>query len=75
MYPTYRHAARVKGLVIHEATINGESNVENLRVLRSIPLLDAAAVEAVKRWKYEPTVIGGTPVPILMTVTARFALA
>ena len=75
VYPAIATAARVEGLVILEATINSEGNVENLRVLRSIPLLDAAAVEAVKRWKYEPTVIAGTPVPIVMTVTVRFALA
>ena len=75
VYPAIATAARVEGLVILEATINGEGNVENLRILRSIPLLDAAAVEAVKCRKYEPTVIGGTPVPILMTVIVKFALA
>ena len=75
VYPAIATAARVEGLVILEATIDGEGNVGNLRVLRSIPLLDAAAVDAVKRWKYEPTVIGNTPVSVLMTVTVKFALA
>ncbi len=51
VYPAIVTAARVEGLVILEATINGEGNVENLRILRSIPLLDGAAVEAVKCWK------------------------
>ena len=75
VYPAIATATRVEGLVILEATIDGEGNVGKLRVLRSIPLLDAAAVDAVKRWKYEPTVIGGTPVSVLMTVTVKFALA
>jgi len=75
VYPPIATAARVEGLVILEATIDGEGNVGNLRILRSIPLLDAAAVDAVKCWKYEPTIIGGAPVPILMTVTVKFSLA
>lgn len=75
VYPPIATAARVEGLVILEATIDGEGNVGNLRVLRSIPLLDGAALEAVKCWKYAPTIIGSKPVPILMTVTVKFALA
>ena len=74
LYPALASVARVEGLVILEATIDGRGNVENLRVLLSVPLLDRAAVEAVRQWKYEPTVIAGTPVPILMTVTVKFAL-
>lgn len=75
VYPTIAATARVEGIVILEATIDGEGNVQDLRVLRSVPLLDEAAVDAVRHWKYEPTIIGGSPVPIQMTVTVRFALA
>ena len=50
-------------------------NVTNVRVLRSIPLLDQAAIDAVKQWKYEPTLLNGVPVPIVMTVTVNFALS
>ena len=75
VYPGIASVARVEGLVILEATIDGEGNVENVRVVRSIPLLDAAALDAVRSWKYEPTIIGGKPVPIQMTVTVKFALA
>lgn len=74
VYPPIATAARVEGLVILEATIDGDGNVQDVKVLRSIPLLDEAALEAVRQWKYEPTIVGGVPVPILMTVTVKFAL-
>lgn len=45
-----------------------------MRVLRGIPLLDEAAVEAVRQWVYEPTRLNGVPVPVLMTVTVNFRL-
>jgi len=48
--------------------------VQDVRVLRSIPLLDAAAIEAVKQWVYTPTLLNGVPVPVIMTVTVNFTL-
>jgi periplasmic protein TonB len=44
-------------------------------VLRSVPLLDEAAVDAVSRWRYTPTLLNGTPVAVLMTITINFTLA
>jgi protein TonB len=43
-------------------------------VLRSIPQLDQAAIEAVKQWTFTPTLLNGVPVPIVMTVTVNFEL-
>src|SRR5262245_48875169 len=74
LYPPIAAAARIEGAVILEATIDEKGNVVDLRVLRSIPLLDAAAIDAVRQWKYEPTRLNGTPVPILMSVSVRFEL-
>ena len=62
-------------MVILEAIIDPGGNVTNVRVLRSIPLLDNSAIEAVRQWKYEPTLLNGVPVPIVMTVTVNFALS
>ena len=73
-YPDIAKQARVQGIVILEAIIDPGGNVTNVRVLRSIPLLDQAAIAAVKQWKYEPTLLNGVPVPIVMTVTVNFAL-
>jgi protein TonB len=74
VYPEIARQARVQGVVILEAIIDPQGNVTNVRVLRSIALLDRAAMEAVRQWKYEPTLLNGMPVPIIMTVTVAFDL-
>ena len=43
-------------------------------MLRSIPLLDQAALDAVRQWEYEPTLLNGVAVPVIMTVTVNFTL-
>jgi TonB family protein len=74
VYPAIAQAARVQGVVILEATIDESGNVSDTRVLRSIPLLDQAAIDAVKQWQYEPTLMNGVAVPIIMTMTVNFSL-
>jgi len=74
IYPSVAVAAKIQGTVVLEATIDENGNVVNVRVLLSIPLLDGAALEAVRQWKYEPTLLNGSPVPILMSVSVRFEL-
>ena len=74
VYPAIAQSARVQGVVIIEATIGPDGKVQDARVLRSIPLLDAAALTAVKGWEYTPTLLNGVPVPIIMTVTVNFTL-
>jgi protein TonB len=74
LYPPLAIAARKEGVVILEATLDEQGRVDRLRVLRSEPLLDEAAIQAVRRWRYTPTLLNGTPVPVLMTITVRFSL-
>ncbi len=74
IYPSIAMAARVHGIVIIEATIGPTGHVVGTRVLRSIPLLDQAAVDAVNQWEFTPTRLNGAPVPVVMTVTVQFAL-
>lgn len=74
VYPPLAIAARKEGTVIMEAMLDERGNVVRVRVLRSEPLLDAAAVSAVERWRYTPTLLNNQPVPVLMTVTVRFSL-
>jgi periplasmic protein TonB len=74
VYPPIAQAARVQGMVIIETLIGVDGHVQSARVLRSIPLLDAAAIAAVTQWAYTPTLLNGTPVPVIMTVTVRFEL-
>jgi len=74
VYPQIARAAHVSGVVIIEATIDEAGTVRDTRVLRSIPLLDAAALEAVRQWRFTPTVLNGQVIPIVMTVTVNFRL-
>ena len=75
LYPALARASRVQGIVIIEATIDSRGNVESARVLRSVALLDQAALDAVRQWKFTPTLLNGVAVPIIMTVTVNFMLA
>ena len=70
--PDQARAAGINGVVIIEATVGPDGSVTNARILRSIPLLDQAALDAVRQWRYTPTLLNGNPVPITMTVTVNF---
>ena len=72
VYPEVARAAGVAGVVILEARIATDGSVEEAHVLRSIPLLDQAALDAVKQWQFMPTLLNGVPTPVIMTVTINF---
>ncbi|HEX9187986.1 MAG TPA: energy transducer TonB [Vicinamibacteria bacterium] len=76
VYPELAIRARVEGVVIIEATIDPRGRVANAVVLRGqgLPVLDEAALEAVRNWVYTPTLLNGVPTPVIMTVTVRFLL-
>ena len=73
VYPAQAAHARITGVVILELTIGADGSVVNARVLRSIPLLDQAALEAARQWKYAPTLLNGVPTPVIMTATVSVA--
>jgi TonB family protein len=74
-YPDGAKAAKAAGVVVLELTIAPEGHVVDAKVLRGVhPELDQAALDAVKEWVYEPTLVRGSAVPVLMTVTVRFSL-
>jgi TonB family protein len=68
-YPQIARAAKVQGVVVLEGQIERDGHVCNARVLRSIPLLDQSAIDAVLRWRFTPA-----KVPVIMTMTVNFAL-
>jgi TonB family protein len=74
IYPVIAQSAHKEGIVMIEATIDVDGNVVAARVLRREPLLDQAAVDAVRQWKFTPTLLNGVPVPVVMTVTVNFKL-
>jgi periplasmic protein TonB len=73
-YPEIARNVRVQGVVLLEAVINERGEVGRVRVLKSVPLLDAAAVGAVQQWRYTPTLLNGVPVSVLLTITINFTL-
>jgi len=75
VYPAEAQAARISGVVILQATINEKGEVWDVKVLRGHPLLDQAAADAVKQWRYSPTRLNGEPVPVIATVTVTFDAA
>jgi protein TonB len=73
-YPALARESHTEGLVILDVIIDENGNVTSTRVLKSVTLLDQAAIEAVRQWKFTPTRLNGEPIPIVMTVTVSFRL-
>jgi protein TonB len=74
VYPPLARQARIQGTVKLEAVISKEGTIENLTVVSGHPLLIQAALDAVKQWKYKPTMLNGVPVEVVTTVDVNFTL-
>ena len=74
IYPQVAMAAKVEGIVTIEATISRDGTIVDARVTGSQPLLDQAALDAVRQWKFTPTLLNGVPVEVIMTVKVNFTL-
>jgi TonB family protein len=72
MYPPIARDAGVSGVVVVEVLIDSAGDVAEAHILRSIPLLDQAALDAVKQWRFVPTLVNGEPRAAIMTVTVNF---
>jgi periplasmic protein TonB len=72
-YPPIARTAHIQGNVVLEAEISKEGNVTNLHVISGPPLLQQAAIEAVKQWKYRPYLLNGEPVVVDTQVTVIFS--
>ena len=73
-YPEDAKAAGVQGVVIIEAVIGTDGKILEAKVLRPVPMLEKAALEAVQQWEYTPTLLNGEPVELIMTITVNFVL-
>jgi len=73
-YPVLARQTHVSGTVVVNAVIDEDGNVVGARALSGHPLLIPAALKAVLQWKYEPTLLNGTPVAVEMEVTVHFNL-
>ncbi len=75
IYPQEAKDAKVQGVVVIETVIDESGAVREAWVLKSVPLLDGAALEAVKQWRFEPTLVNGVPTAVRCTTTVNFTLA
>jgi TonB family protein len=73
-YPPEALAAGIRGTVVAEIVVDPSGNVTDAKVVQSIPLLDEAALQAVRNWHYAPTSVNGQSVPVRIIVTVNFNL-
>jgi protein TonB len=74
VYPPLARQARIQGTVRLEAVINKEGFIEELTVVSGHPLLIQAALDAVSKWQYQPTLLNGVPVEVITTIDVNFTM-
>jgi TonB family protein len=73
LYPEAARAARVQDYVMMQATIDKTGAVADLKILHGHPLLNEAALDAVKQWRYQPMLLNGVPTEVVTTITVNFS--
>ena len=73
-YPPLARQARIQGNVVLHAIIDKDGNVAQLEVISGHPLLVQSALDAVKQWRYKPTLLNGDPVEVDTTITVTFTM-
>jgi len=74
-YPPLAKMARIQGSVRLEAVISKDGTIQDLKVLSGHPLLVKSALEAVQRWRYQPTLLNGEPVEVITDIDVNFTLS
>jgi len=72
-YPPLAKAARIEGNVLLQVVISKEGAVTDIKVVSGHPLLNDAAMDAVRQWRYKPVLLNGQPISVITTVTLKFA--
>lgn len=76
IYPEAARRLRIEGVVILELVVKKDGTVGDIKVLRSLnPLLDQAAIEAARQWRFKPGRVNGRPVDAFFVLTVRFNLS
>jgi protein TonB len=75
VYPPIAIAAHVQGTVVLEAIIGRDGTVQDLKILKGHPLLVRAALDAVRTWRYQPTMLDSEPVDVLTEINVKFTLS
>lgn len=74
VYPAEAVKARIQGVVVLECVVGADGRVTKAEVVRGIPLLNDAAVDAVRQWQYRPPRLGANAVSVVLTVPVVFRL-
>jgi protein TonB len=74
VYPSLARGARIQGPVVLAAVISKAGTIDNLRVLSGHPMLVAAAIDAVKEWRYRPYILNNEPIEVETQITVNFYL-
>jgi TonB family protein len=72
VYPEIARQSFVRGTVVLGVRVDTHGRVTDVKVLKSIPLLNKAAVDAVKQWIYEPFILDGKPMPVVFSLNVVF---
>jgi len=75
LYPQLAIIARIQGTVVLQAIIGKDGAIQDLKVVSGHPLLVRAAMEAVKTWRYQPTLLSSDPVDVLTEIEVNFNLS
>lgn len=73
-YPIIAREARIQGTVVLQATIGKDGEIQNLQVVSGPPMLQQAALAAVRTWRYKPFLLNGSPIAVETTVNVVFNL-
>jgi protein TonB len=74
IYPPLARQTRTQGVVILDCVIDAQGNVTQMKLISGHPLLVPAAFDAVRQWKYRPTLLNGAPIAVEMEVTVKFTM-
>jgi len=75
VYPKLARQARVQGTVVLEAIVTAQGKVAEIKIISGHPLLVEAAIDCVKQWEYEPTLLNGVATPVILTAKVHFQTA
>jgi protein TonB len=75
VYPPLAKQDHIQGTVKLSATISKDGTIQKLEVINGHPLLVPAALEAVKQWVYQPTLLNGEPVEVITQIDVNFTLS
>jgi protein TonB len=74
VYPAIAKTAHISGTVVLHAVISKDGTIQELTYISGPPLLMKNAMDAVRQWRYKPTLLNGEPVDVDTTISVVFTL-